>query len=120
MKPMSVLVVEDDAFIAMLLVQILEAMGFTVCAIEATESAAIRSALSFKPGLMIVDSSLREGSGVIAVSKICSVHFIPHVFVSGDPEGVLAERPNSIVLQKPFRERDLAAAIERASEATQA
>lgn len=118
METMSVLIVEDDAFIGMLLVQVLEQMGFTVCAVEATEAAAVTAALHHKPGLMIVDSQLREGSGILAVDKICRSRFIPHVFVSGDVEAVLAQRPGSVVLQKPFREKDLASAIERAFKAS--
>jgi len=39
---------------------------------------------------------------------------MPHVFVSGDPSRVWLVRPNAIVLQKPFRQRELADAIWRA------
>jgi hypothetical protein len=61
---------------------------------------------------MIVDGRLRNGSGISAVDKICLAEPIPHLFLSGDVSGVRALRPDAIVVQKPFRERDLAKAIQ--------
>ena len=64
MGSIRVLVVEDDAMIGMLLAEMLEDMGFEVCAIAATENAAVADAANCKPGLMIVDEHLREGNGI--------------------------------------------------------
>lgn len=110
---LRVLIVEDEAIIAMLFADLLVAMGHEVCAIEATEAGAISAALQSRPDLMIVDIHLTEGSGAAAVEFILRSGFVPHVFVSGD---ALRDRPSpsSIVLQKPFRETDLVRAIESA------
>ena len=70
MTALSVLVVEDDAMIGMLLAEMLEDMGYTVCAVVATEEDAVADAARCKPGLMIVDEQLREGSGVSAMERI--------------------------------------------------
>jgi CheY-like chemotaxis protein len=116
-KPMTalrILIVEDEAIVAMLFADLLVAMGYEVCAIEATEAGAIAAAVRCRPDLMIVDVHLMNGSGASAVAAILRAGFVPHVFVSGDP---LRERPfalGSVVLQKPFRESDLVRAIQSA------
>jgi DNA-binding response OmpR family regulator len=114
MSRLSVLVIEDDAAIGLLLAEILEDMGHTVCAIEATETGAFRAALRCQPDLMIVDIRLRQGSGILAVKEIRSFRSVPHVFVSGDRFSVRGVEPGAVIIQKPFREADLARAIERA------
>ena len=69
-KVPSVLVVEDDAMIGLLLGEMLEGMGYDVCGIEATEADAVNTAARCKPDLMIVDVQLGDGSGVSAVNTI--------------------------------------------------
>jgi two-component system, response regulator PdtaR len=51
---------------------------------------------------------------VSAVNEILRTGFIPHVFISGDTASVRAKRPDAIVMEKPFRDLDLARAIRRA------
>jgi two-component system, response regulator PdtaR len=112
MKALRVLVVEDDDVIGILLAEMLEEMGHNVCAIEATEADAIAAAVRCRPNLMIVDVRLGDGSGVAAVEEILGTGPVPHVFVSGDTSRVRALRPGAVVIQKPFRESDLARAIQ--------
>ena len=118
LKALRVLVAEDNAFIGMLYADLLVEMGHTVCAIEVTESEAVAAATLYNPDLMIVDAALGEGTGVSAVEKILRAGSVPHVFVSGDVVSVRAVRPDAIVLQKPFRDQDLARAIQRALSAS--
>ncbi|MDB5402236.1 MAG: two-component system, response regulator PdtaR [Acetobacteraceae bacterium] len=110
MTALSVLVVEDDAMIGMLLAEMLVEMGYNVCAVAATEEDAVADASRFKPGLMIVDENLREGSGVSAVKRILQDGPVPCVFISGAPMHL--GRPGAHVLQKPFLEGDLVRAIQ--------
>ena len=117
MKALRVLVVEDDVLIGTLFADALAAMGYDVCAIEATETDAVAAAVRYKPDLMIVDARLREGSGVSAVEEILRTGWIPHVFVSGETSRIHALRPGAIVIQKPFRDVDLNRAIQRALDA---
>jgi CheY-like chemotaxis protein len=114
LKALRVLVMEDNALIGMLYADLLIEMGHTVCAIEATESEAVAAATLHKPDLMIVDGALSEGTGVSAVEKILRTGFVPHVFISGDAASIQAVRPGATALQKPFRDLDLARAIQRA------
>jgi CheY-like chemotaxis protein len=114
MKSLCVLVVEDNALIGMLLADMLGEMGHRVCAIEGTEADAVTAAGRYKPDLMIVDVQLGDGNGVSAVAEILRTGSIPHLFVSGDISYAKALRSDVIVIQKPFRESDLARAIQRA------
>ena len=114
MNALRVLVMEDDILIGMLLADALGAMGYEVCAIEATETGAVAAAARCNPDLMIVDARLRDGSGVSAVEEVLRTGWVPHVFVSGETSTIQALRPGAIVIQKPFREMDLSRAIQRA------
>jgi CheY-like chemotaxis protein len=109
MTPQTVLVVEDDAMIGILLAELLGEMGYQVCAIAATEDEAVADAARCKPGLMIVDQHLREGNGPSAVRRILQTGPIPCVFISGAPEYPAGSSVK--ILLKPFFERDLARAI---------
>jgi CheY-like chemotaxis protein len=89
-------------------------MGHVVCVIATTEAQAVAEAAHCKPYLMIVDASLREGSGVAAVEEILRAGFVPQVFVSGDAESVRALRPGAIVMEKPCRDLQFGNAIQQA------
>ncbi len=114
MTALRILVIEDEAIIAMLLVDVLEGMGHVVCATAATEESAIAAAVRHRPDLMIVDARLAAGSGVSAVEKILRVMPIPHVFMSGDVATLRESKPDAEVVEKPFRDSDLARAMQRA------
>lgn len=109
MAASNVLVVEDDAMIGMLLAEMLEDMGYNVCAVAATEDDAVADAARCKPGLMIVDEHLREGNGSSAVARILLDGPVPCVFISGAPLRLSQSRKK--VLRKPFVEGDLVRAI---------
>ena len=114
MKPLRILIVEDDAMIAMLLADMFAAMGHDICAIEATEAGAVAAALQCRPDLMIVDVRLGDESGISAVEEILRTGFVPHVFISGDILTIQALKPDAVAIQKPFDEFDLVRAIRRA------
>jgi CheY-like chemotaxis protein len=110
MIALRILVVDDDPEIGMLLGEMLEELGHHVCAIEETEGAAVRAAKKHKPDLMIVDVQLGAGSGIAAVEEILRGGPVPHLFMSGER---LELAGMGSMLQKPFLEADLVAAIER-------
>jgi len=114
MDMLEVLIVEDEPLIAGLLTDIMEEMGHHVCATESTETGAVTAALKWQPQLMIVDAGLARGSGIAAVETILRTGFVPHIFVSGDRLSSSELDPQAVVLQKPFRDSDLASAIARA------
>ena len=114
MKPLRVLVVEDDLMIGPLLAEMLEDLGHEVCAVEVSAAAAGAAALRYHPDLMIVDVGLGEASGIAAVKEILRQGFVPHVFVTGDLARNLSLGPDAVLLQKPYRGSDMVAAIARA------
>jgi DNA-binding response OmpR family regulator len=114
MDALRVLVVEDDALLAMLLAELLASMGHDVCATAATEAEALIAAIRDRPDLMIVDAGLGRGSGVSAVEEILRAGPLAHVFVTGDADRVRRRKPDAIVVRKPFREAELANAIDLA------
>lgn len=113
-KTLRVLIVEDEEMIAMLLEETLVALGHQVCATAASQEEAIAAAQAHRPDLMIVDSGLAEGSGIDAVAAILETGFIPHLFVTGNAMEVATQRPEAIILQKPFFVPELVSAITRA------
>ena len=110
----NILVVEDDIMIGMLLTEMLTELGNVVCAVERTEAGAVAAAARFQPDLMIVDANLSDGNGISAVETILRDQFIPHVFVTGEKLVTQRRRPGDVVIEKPFRERDLVYAMNRA------
>jgi DNA-binding NtrC family response regulator len=118
MKALRVLVVDDNAIIGMLLAEMLAEMGYDVCGVERTEAGGVAAAARCRPDLMIVDARLGDGSGVAAMRAILRIGPMPHLFISG--AAVEAASPDAIVLQKPFHEHQLAAALERVLAAVEA
>jgi CheY-like chemotaxis protein len=114
MKALRVLVVEDEAVIAMLLAEVLRELGHEVCATETTEAGAVAAAARHKPDLMIVDDELRRGSGIAAVEQITRSGFIPHVFVTGQSLTDRSLSPSAVLIQKPFTIPELVWGIKRA------
>lgn len=114
MKVPRVLVVEDEPMIALLLAELLTALGWDVCGIESCEAGAVKAAAQLNPDLMIVDGQLGAGCGVAAVTEVLQQGFVPHFFISGDHRRIKTMLPGSIVIQKPFFELDLARAIKGA------
>ena len=109
-----ILIVENEALIGMLLEEVLTGLGHEVCAVEATEAAAISAAREHRPDLMIVDMRLAEGDGVSAVREILSSRFIPHVLISDAALGLRELHPETVTLRKPFQEAELVRAMESA------
>jgi DNA-binding response OmpR family regulator len=103
--------VEDDAMVGMVLREMLEGMGYEVCALVATEEEAVSDAARFKPDLLIVDEHLREGSGGAAAQRIVRARPVACIFMSG-ARGY-PNRSATTVLQKPFHFDDLVNAIKQ-------
>ncbi len=116
MRALRVLIIEDETLIALLFEEVLSEMGHEVCASERTQAGAEAAASRCHPQLIISDVRLHEGSGIGAVAAILGEGFIPHLFVSGDVLDRKLLNPAAVVLQKPFDERQLTLAIERAIE----
>ena len=114
MTKLRILILEDDALIGELLSEMLVEMGHCVCAIAATEAGAVAAAAHSSPELIVADAWLGSGTGLSAVDRICALHPVPCLFVTGDVARITDLRPCAVVIQKPFREVDLVTGMQRA------
>lgn len=109
--PLKIVIVEDDALIAMFLEELLELEGHQVCATAASQDQAVAAALRYQPDLMIVDGSLGQDSGVAAMAQILAHGPMPHLYVTGDVRHIAELAPGAVILGKPFTLNSLVAGI---------
>ena len=107
-----VLVIEDESLIAMLLEDLLPEMGYTVEALAATVSEALALLEQRPVDLAVVDVNL-GGESSFPVADVLQQRGIPFLFTTGYGQMGLPEPYSALpVLQKPFRKKDLQAALQ--------
>jgi CheY-like chemotaxis protein len=111
MTPLSILIAEDEAVIAMLLDEVLTGLGHSVCANVSTADEAVDAARRHHPDLILIDAGLRDSSGVDAMAIILAAGPVSHIYMSGDKAAVLRQQPGALVIEKPFDEDALVAAM---------
>jgi CheY-like chemotaxis protein len=100
---MHILIIEDEAILAMHLQMFLEELGADSCAVATTQAEAVREALDHKPDLIASDVILPQGSGPGAVKMIRSrLGDIPVIYITSREEARLAA-PDPPVITKPIR-----------------
>ena len=112
-----VLVIEDEAIIALDVADIVRNAGHEVVGIAATEKAAVELARKHSPHLVLADIQLRGAdSGISAVNQIMGSMSVPVIFVTGFPERLLTGKriEPAFVISKPFDPDLLRAAIAQA------
>jgi DNA-directed RNA polymerase specialized sigma24 family protein/CheY-like chemotaxis protein len=110
----DVLIIEDEPLIALDLKRILQDLGHRVSLIARTYKDALRAAAQEKPGLVIADIRLADGSsGLDAVNDILGGFAVPVVFVTAYPEKLsTGQRPEpTFLIAKPFREEAVKAIV---------
>lgn len=107
-----VLVVEDEAVVAMLIEDLLENCGCTVIGPCGSLEAALAVAATDPFDLAVLDVNLR-GKKVYPVAELLAERHIPFLFLSsyGD-EAIPAGRPDWKAFPKPFRPDDLIAVLQ--------
>lgn len=111
---LRIVIVENDALIAMDLADLLICMGYDVAAIARTENEAVAAAARHSPHLMIVDGQLDEGTGASAMERILAYGFVPHLYITGDPLQMSDLAGGGVVISKPFNLNDLTLGIAKA------
>ncbi|HEY4043352.1 MAG TPA: response regulator [Rhodopila sp.] len=102
-----VLVVEDEALVAMLIEDCLEGFGCDVVGPCNTVEAALEAARTQAFDVAVLDVNLR-GSRVYPVAELLTDRHIPFLFLSGyGDEAIPPDRPGWTVCAKPFRVNDL-------------
>ncbi|HVY58106.1 MAG TPA: response regulator [Xanthobacteraceae bacterium] len=102
----DVLIIEDETFIAMDLEALVENLGHRVIGVARTHSEAVGLARAHKPGLILADIQLADGSsGLDAVNELLRSFEVPVIFITAYPERFLTgERPEpAFLIAKPFQ-----------------
>lgn len=114
----SVMVIEDEAIIAMDLSAIVEGMGHSVCGIARTRAEAVSMAAREQPDLILADIQLADNSsGIDAVNDILARSGdVPVIFITAFPERLLTgERPEpAFLINKPYTEEQVRSAVSQA------
>jgi DNA-directed RNA polymerase specialized sigma24 family protein len=112
-----VLIIEDESIIALDLENLMTELGHEVVGIAATRDEAVKQARAQKPGLVLADIRLADGSsGIDAVSDILKGFDIPVIFITAYPERLLTgERPEpTYLITKPFLSTTVKATVGQA------
>ena len=110
----DVLIIEDETFIAMDLEGLVESLGHRVLGVARTHSAAVTLAKAKRPGLILADIQLADGSsGLDAVNELLRTFEVPVIFITAYPERFLTgERPEpAFLIAKPFQPATVSAVI---------
>ena len=110
----DVLIIEDEPFIALDLQTLVEDLGHHVIGIARTHKEAVKTIESQKPGLILADIQLADGSsGLEAVNQILINQDVPVIFITAYPERFLTGQPPepAFLITKPFGVEALKAVI---------
>ncbi|HVU15690.1 MAG TPA: response regulator [Candidatus Didemnitutus sp.] len=113
----DVLIIEDEPLIALNLEELVKRLGHRVVGMAKTHAEALEVASSERPGLILADVRLQDGSsGLDAVNDLISKSEVPVVFITAYPERLLTgRRPEpAFLIPKPFREAHVAAVVTQA------
>ncbi len=114
-----ILLVEDEAIIALDLRHRLEGLGYEVTGIAATGADALALARSRAPTMILMDINIQGPmDGIETGRRISSFLDVPIVFLTAYADSVTLDRAKQVrpygYLLKPFEERELASTIEMA------
>jgi len=113
----SVLIIEDEPLISMQLEDLVHSLGHEICGTAATRRQAQQVVAENRPGLVLADIQLADGSsGLDAVDDILAIDSVPVIFITAYPERLLTgDRPEpTYLITKPFQEDTVRAAISQA------
>jgi DNA-directed RNA polymerase specialized sigma24 family protein len=102
----DVLIIEDETFIAMDIEALVESLGHKVIGVARTHSEAVALAKQKRPGLILADIQLADGSsGLDAVNELLGTFEVPVIFITAYPERFLTGlRPEpAFLIAKPFQ-----------------
>jgi CheY-like chemotaxis protein/DNA-directed RNA polymerase specialized sigma24 family protein len=113
----DVLIIEDETFIAMELETLVESLGHRVLGVARTHAEALALTKKKKPGLILADIQLADGSsGLEAVNELLGSFEAPVIFITAYPERFLTgERPEpAFLIAKPFQPATVSAVASQA------
>ena len=107
-RPLNILIVEDEAIIALGIQMELEMAGYGACQVVATGEDAIACVAKNPPDLILMDNRLAgEMDGIQAARAILAIHQLPIIFMTGYAADDIMQRAQSLnpygYLIKPIR-----------------
>ena len=118
MRPIQILIVEDEAIIAMGIAHQLTRAGYQVSAIVATGEEAIQIARQNPPDIAIVDKSLAgKLDGMETIEQIRAFSQLPAIFFTGDISETVTNRIKTLQpaaqITKPAQAKEIIQSIEK-------
>jgi len=113
----DVLIIEDETFIAMDIEALVESLGHNVIGVARTHAEALALAKQKRPGLILADIQLADGSsGLDAVNELLDSFEVPVIFITAYPERFLTgRRPEpAFLIAKPFQLAVVSAVVSQA------
>ncbi len=113
----DVLIIEDEPVIAADIEALVMDLGHRVTTVATTRTEAVNAVRAHRPGLVLADIQLADGSsGIDAVNDILRGHDVPVIFITAFPERLLTgEKPEpAFLITKPFQPETVKAAIGQA------
>ena len=113
----DVLIIEDEASISADIESLVRELGHRVTGTATTHDEAVDAVARHRPGLVLADIQLADGSsGIDAVKDILKRIDVPVIFITAFPERLLTgERPEpTFLITKPFQPETVKAAISQA------
>jgi CheY-like chemotaxis protein len=122
-KKINILIVEDEAIVALDLKNRLEGLGYSVSAIVATGEEAITKADAVRPDLVLMDIRLKGDLDGIAATRAIHAHSrVPVIYVTALTDQNTRQRSEATehhgYLAKPLEDAELCAVIEAALAST--
>jgi len=113
----NVLIIEDEPLIGMDLEDIVSSLNHRIIGIARTRKQALELVQKEKPGLVLADIQLADGSsGLDAVNEMLESIEVPVIFITAHPERLLTgERPEpAFLITKPFQPSTVKAVMSQA------
>ena len=116
MKPVNILIVDDEAIIAQDLVMNVVEMGYTASFVATGKEAIRKISSDFKPDLILMDVNLQGKENGIEIARVIQkLRKIPVLFITALSRSTILKEIKDLVhtgyIQKPFRNQELQASI---------
>ena len=108
---MKILIVEDEALIALNIRDVLEDYGHQVVEIADDEPSALLAATHYRPDLALVDMRLAGGDSGMEVARKISAMGVAVIFATGNCPGKLVDEVAIGCLHKPLSDAQIVAGV---------
>ena len=112
MSRLSILIVEDESIIAMMVEDMLISLGHKVTAVAGSLQKGLQLIENETFDIALLDMNL-NGTSSLPIASRLRVKKIPFVFTTGYGAGIEEEWRDQPYLQKPFTEEDLDRALQQ-------